>query len=343
MNFVGSHILSIDQFALADVVTVFRTADELEPYARRRRSTRVLEGAILGNLFFEPSTRSRFSFGAAFERLGGSVREMTGFEYTSFAKGESIFDTARVMSGYVDALVVRHPEVGKVREFADATHVPVINSGDGTGEHPTQALLDLYTIEKELGVRISDLRGLKLAMVGDLRHGRTVHSLTKIVSLLADVDFRFVAPEALQMPGDIANAATSAGHRVLRTESLAEGVRDADVVYCTRLQEERFATRAEADRYRGMYSLNRASLETMCKRGVTLLHPLPRDSRVGNMELDSDLDDHPSLAVFRQADNGIAVRMALFALVLGVAERVHETVRDVSWYVPRQYGVRDRK
>ena len=341
MNFTGSHILTIDQFQLDDVRQVFATAARMELFAQRKQRTRVLEGAVLGNLFFEASTRSRFSFAAAFERLGGAVRDMTGFEHTSFQKGESIHDTSRVMSGYVDVMVVRHPEVGKVHEFASATHIPVINSGDGTGEHPTQALLDLYTVQKETRTPVEKISRLRVAVVGDLRHGRTVHSLVKIMALLDRLAFSFVAPDALQMPTELVELARQRGHSVAMTESLDEGLEGADVVYCTRLQEERFATAAEAAKYRGMYAINRQVFERRCKPTAFVMHPLPRDSRTGAMEIASDLDGHPALAVFRQADNGIAVRMALFVLVLGVADKVDSSAQEVGWYVPRKFGPKD--
>jgi len=341
MNFTGSHILTIDQFQLADVRRVFETAERMEPFALRKRRTEVLQGALLGNLFFEASTRSRFSFAAAFERMGGAVRDMIGFEHTSFQKGESIHDTSRVMSGYVDVMVVRHPEVGKVHEFASATNIPVINSGDGTGEHPTQALLDLYTVQKETRTPVDKIKGLKVAIVGDLRHGRTVHSLVKVMALLDRLEFSFVAPDALQMPAELVDLAQERGHKVSMTESLDEGLEGSDVVYCTRLQEERFATAAEAARYRGSYAINRDVFELRCKPTAFLMHPLPRDSRSGAMEISPDMDGHPALAVFRQADNGIAVRMALFVLVLGVADKVEATAQEVGWYVPKKFGPKD--
>jgi aspartate carbamoyltransferase catalytic subunit len=341
MNFTGSHILTVDQFELADVQRIFETATMMEPFALRRRRSRVLEGALLGNLFFEASTRSRFSFAAAFERLGGAVRDMIGFEHTSFQKGESIHDTSRVMSGYVDVMVVRHPELGKVDEFARATNVPVINSGDGTGEHPTQALLDLYTVQKETKTPIEKIKGLRVAVVGDLRHGRTVHSLVKIMALLDRLHFTFVAPDALQMPDELVAYAHSRGHDVVTTESLDDGLDGADLVYCTRLQEERFATAGEAARYRGMYAVNRQVFEKRCKPNAFLMHPLPRDSRIGAMEISLDMDEHPGLAIFRQADNGIAVRMALFVLLLGVADQVQATATDVPWFVPNKFGTKD--
>ncbi|HEV2150644.1 MAG TPA: aspartate carbamoyltransferase [Longimicrobiaceae bacterium] len=343
MEFRGSHILSIDQFSRSDIDVIFRTAREMEPYARRQKITRVLEGATLGNLFFEPSTRSRISFGAAFDRLGGAVRDTVGFQFSSMSKGESVYDTSRVVGGYVDVMVMRHPVEGAVREFAEATHIPVINGGDGPGEHPTQALLDLYTIRKELGRDLNQLDRTRVAMVGDLRYGRTVHSLTKLLSLFENIDFVFIAPQELQMPEALVEQARNRGHAVVQTTDMHEGISDVDVVYVTRLQQERFTTEEEAGKFLGYYVLNNAIYEKYCKPGTILMHPLPRDSRHGARELDEDLNHRPELAIFRQTDNGIPIRMALFALVLGVADRVHETARDAPWYVPEKIGVHDTK
>lgn len=339
MLYKGCHILSIDQFTLNDLQTLFSVAQQMEPYAARRKRTRVLEGAILGNLFFEPSTRSRISFGAAFNRLGGSVRDTTGFQFSSMAKGESLYDTSRVVSGYVDIIVMRHPTIGSVREFASATRIPVISGGDGAGEHPTQALLDLYTIRKELNRDLKELRGLKIALVGDLKFGRTVHSLMKLLSLLERVHFTLVAPVELQLPADLVEDAKKRGHTVLATTDLHEGISRVDVIYTTRLQQERFTSEAEAEKFRGSYSITTAVYTRFCRPGTVLMHPLPRDSRAGAMELHDDLNSNPQLAIFRQADNGIPVRMALFALVLGVEHQVEATAQDVSWYVPERIDV----
>lgn len=341
MDFRGSHILSTDQFNREDVRRLFAVAQEMEPYAHRQRVTRVLEGAILVNLFFEPSTRSRISFAAAFGRLGGAFCDTTGFQFSSMAKGESIYDTARVVAGYADVIVLRHPIEGSVREFAAATNVPVINGGDGTGEHPTQALLDLYTIQKELRQPFDAINGLRIAMVGDLRNGRTVHSLTKLLSMFDNITFHLVAPAELQMPEVIVQRARRNGHTIHITEDLAAGIGDVDVVYTTRLQQERFTSPEEVEKYRGMYSINQRLYERACRPGTVLMHPLPRDSRQGARELDDDLNPNPHLAIFRQADNGIPVRMALFALVLGVADRVHTGARDATWYRPARIGAVD--
>jgi aspartate carbamoyltransferase catalytic subunit len=173
----ANHLLSVDQLSRESVEELFWLADVMQPIARRQKVTRVLEGAVLANLFFEASTRTRISFGAAFCRLGGSVCDTTGFTFSSMAKGESIYDTSRVVSGYVDAMVIRHPEKGSVAEFARATNIPVVNGGDGPGEHPSQALLDLYTIQREFSRLGKLIDGAHIAMVGDLKYGRTVHSL----------------------------------------------------------------------------------------------------------------------------------------------------------------------
>jgi aspartate carbamoyltransferase catalytic subunit len=341
MRFAGAHILTVEQFELADVQRLFEVTDRMLPYARRERTTRVLEGAILGNLFFEPSTRSRLSFGAAFNRLGGHVRETTGFAFSSMAKGESIYDTSRVVSGYVDLLVMRHPEEGAVSQFAAATNVPVINGGDGPGEHPTQAMLDLYTLCRERGLRPGELSGIHVALVGDLRYGRTVHSLTKIIALEDRVTFTCVAPDEIQLPAELVEHLRKLGHTVELTDDLAAGIREADVVYATRVQQERLpegsAVHADQDRFR----IDADVYGKVCRPGTILMHPLPRDSRSGTSELSDDLNAHPSLAIFRQTDNGIPIRMALFALVLDVVDHVADTDRAANWYRPRRIGVAD--
>lgn len=332
MQFAGSHILSVNQFERADIETLFAVADRMEPYARRRRITRVLEGAILGSMFFEPSTRTRVSFGSAFSLLGGHVSETTGFEHSAIAKGESLYDTARVMSGYSDVIAMRHPEPGSVAEFASASRVPVLNGGDGANEHPSQALLDLYTIKAEMQGRGGGIDGLRIALIGDLRHGRTVHSLCKLLTLFTGLDVHLIAPVELQMPGDIVEAMRSAGHEVTETEELEQHISHVDIAYSTRIQEERFTTRAEADLYRGRFRLNQNIYTQHCEPNTVIMHPLPRDSRADANELDNDLNDNPNLAIFRQTDNGVLVRMALFALVLDVVDQVDREARDVNWH-----------
>jgi aspartate carbamoyltransferase catalytic subunit len=336
LNFTGAHILSINQFQRQDVERVFAVADQMQPYALRKKVTRVLEGAILGNMFFEASTRTRVSFGSAFNLLGGEVRETAGFESSALVKGESLQDTARVLSGFSDVICMRHPQEGSVADFASASRVPVMNGGDGANEHPTQALLDLYTIRSELEARGRAIDGLKIAMIGDLRHGRTVHSLSKLLSVYNNIEVVLVSPRELCLPGPIIEAMRSAGVLVKESHELTGGISDVDIVYSTRIQEERFSSKEEADLYRGKFRLNQAIYTEFCQPNTVIMHPLPRDSRADANELDSDLDSNPNLAIFRQTDNGVLVRMALFALVLDVAHLVDDYACDVRWYNSRQ-------
>ena len=335
MNFTGAHILSIEQFERADIEVLFGTADNMEPYAQRRRITRVLEGAILGNMFFEASTRTRISFGSAFNLLGGDVRESVGMDSSSLIKGESLQDTARVLSGFSDVICMRHPEAGSVAQFAAASRVPVMNGGDGSNEHPSQALLDLYTIAKELQGQGRSVDGLRIAMVGDLKHGRTVHSLCKLLSLYNNIQVTLVSPAELAMPEQYVESLRQAGHQVSVTDQLEASISSVDIVYSTRIQEERFSDRAQADLYRGRFRLNQAIYTEHCEPNTVIMHPLPRDSRAEANELDVDLDNNPNLAIFRQADNGLLVRMALFALVLDVAHLVDRHAKDVHWHNSR--------
>jgi len=336
MRFIGNHVLSLDQFDRADIEHVFEVADAMRPYAERRRVTRVLEGAILGNMFFEPSTRTRISFGCAFNLLGGEVRETTDVKSSGVAKGESLYDTARVLSGYSDVIVMRHPESGSVAEFASASRVPVINAGDGPNEHPSQALLDLYTMRQEMVARGRGVDELAIAMIGDLRYGRAVHSLAKLLGLFSGIRFNLVSPPELELPERYAGELRARGHSVTVHHRLEAGIRDVDILYVTRTQEERFPSQEEADRYRGLFRLNQDIYTHYCAPSTVIMHPLPRDSRTEARELDEDLDQNPNLAIFRQTDNGVVIRMALFALVLDVAEQVEHGSRPVTWFTARR-------
>jgi aspartate carbamoyltransferase catalytic subunit len=330
-SFTGNHILSVKQFDRSAIDKIFSVANDMQPYALRQKRTRVLDGAILGNLFFEASTRTRVSFGTAFNLLGGDVRETTGMSSSALAKGESLYDTARVLSGYSDIIAMRHPHAGSVAEFAEGSRVPVINGGDGANEHPTQALLDLYTIEKEqrsLGLTID---GLHIAMIGDLKYGRTVHSLSKLLSLFNNIQFTLISPKELSMPENIIDVMASKGHKITITDQLSGSV-DANICYQTRIQEERFASQQEANRYRGRFRLNQDIYTKHFKSKTVIMHPLPRDSRAEANELDNDLNLNPNLAIFRQTDNGVLVRMALFALTLGVDNIISQYDSDVVWH-----------
>ncbi|MGJ8515237.1 aspartate carbamoyltransferase [Carnimonas bestiolae] len=340
---MSPHLLSVDQLDLDRISTLFSLAQRMEPIARREKVCRVLEGAVLGNLFFEASTRTRVSFHTAFSRLGGSVCDTTGFTFSSMAKGETLTDTARVLAGYCDAIVMRHPDLGSVSEFASAINVPVINGGDGPGEHPSQALLDLYTIQKEFKRVGRPLEGAHILMTGDLKYGRTVHSLIKLLTLYPPLHITLVAPAGLEMPTYLLSLAEDRGHKIELRATLHENFEPIDVVYATRIQKERF-TEEMVENFAGVtdeYRVNKAFLDQRCTPDTIVMHPLPRDSRPGANDLSPDLNQDPRLAIFRQTDNGIPVRMAIFADLMDISSDFDKHLAPVSWRVPAQYGVND--
>ncbi|MDD5220064.1 MAG: aspartate carbamoyltransferase [Candidatus Bipolaricaulis sp.] len=301
----GKDILRADQFTKPEIERVLEVAAEYERALAAGETLAILRGRVLATLFFEPSTRTRLSFETAMLRLGGQVISVAEAKSSSAAKGESLADTIRTVEGYADAIVLRHPQIGAAEEAAKAARVPILNAGDGAGQHPTQSLLDLFTIRKEQG-RID---GLKVALVGDLKNGRTVHSLAALLSNYG-VSFLFVAPPALRMPTAILERLREKGVSVAETDDLAEAVRTADILYMTRIQKERFEDPAEYERLKGAYILDRAALRA-AKSSLTILHPLPRVH-----EIALDVDDHPGAAYFRQSANGVPIRMALLSLVL---------------------------
>nr|AGZ94394.1 aspartate carbamoyltransferase [Streptomyces sp. 31A4] len=339
MSLTGKHVLSSDLFDREELERLFVLADLLTPVARGRQVARVLEGAVMASLFFEASTRTRLSCEAAFLRLGGGLITSTGAEIMSIAKGESLADTSRVVSGYCDLIVMRHPEENAVHEFAAATNVPVVNGGNGAGEHPTQALLDMFTLHREFGRSGRGLDGRRIALVGDLLHGRTVHSLMKLVTLYEGLTIVCVAPEPLGMPVGLLELAESRGHRVELSDRPETGLKDADLVYATRLQTERFSDRPLP--YSDEFRVDRALVSRVFREDAVIMHPLPRDSRPGSNDLAADLNDDPRLAIFRQTDAGIPMRMALFASVLGAAEAVPDALRPATWYRPDYTGPDD--
>ena len=332
MEFLGSNILSIDQFNRKDIDLIFKTADSLFPFASRQKITRVLQGAILSNMFFEPSTRTRISFGSAFNMLGGEVRETTEIEATSLAKGESLYDTSRVLSGYSDVIVMRHPLAGSVAEFAEASRVPVINGGDGDNEHPSQALLDLFTIKKELESHHKEIDTARISLIGDLKFGRAAHSLCKILMLYTNISIKLVSPDKLKLPDFLISEFKKKNISILETQDIKEGIADVDIIYMTRIQEERFDNVSEANKYKGLMSLNQEIYTKNCEPNTVIMHPLPRDSRKDANELDDDLNQNPNLAIYRQTDNGLLIRMALFCLILGVADKIEDSASPVDWF-----------
>ncbi|MGQ9647945.1 MAG: aspartate carbamoyltransferase [Thermodesulfobacteriota bacterium] len=302
----GKDILHGNQFTRKEIEVILKTAAQMERELKGKGSLNLLKGKILVTLFFEPSTRTRLSFEAAMQRLGGGVISMGSVEGSSVAKGETLADTAQTVAQYADVIVVRHPRIGSVKEVADAVPVPVLNAGDGAGQHPTQALLDLYTIRKELGT----LKNLSIALVGDLKNGRTVHALVEVLSHF-NPKFYFVAPDLLRMPEEITGRMNEKGCDVIETSDLAMAASQSDLIYMTRIQKERFTDVAEYEKVKGSYILNREFLDRLQKK-ITILHPLPRVD-----EINSDVDSYPGAAYFRQVRNGMFVRMALLAMVLG--------------------------
>ena len=341
MSLAGRHILSIDQFNRSELERILEVAHTLEPVARRQYRCDALDGAVMANLFFEASTRTRLSFHTAFSRLGGRVCDTTGFTFSSLSKGESLEDTARVISGYADAIVMRHPETGSVAQFAKGIRVPVINAGDGTGEHPSQALLDYYTIDSEFRRLGKTIDGMTIALVGDLKHGRTIHSLCRLLRLFRNITFHFIAPPALAAPQELLDSLKAAGHHVREFDSISSGLPGAGVIYATRIQRERIEGGEEMEGYSEDYRINRTAIENYAAKDVVIMHPLPRDGRPGAFDLATDLDDLPNLAIFRQADNGVTMRMAIFAMVLDVHENIDRHFHKRHGYRPRRYSDHD--
>ncbi|MCL7415355.1 MAG: aspartate carbamoyltransferase [ANME-2 cluster archaeon] len=305
MNIDRRHIVSMKDFTRDEIDVVLERAIKLEPLARGGRSD-ILAGNILALLFYEPSTRTRMSFETAMLRLGGSVLNLGSKEASSVVKGETLADTIRVISTYSDAIVLRHPSEGSARMAAEYASVPIINGGDGAGHHPTQTLLDLYTIKKE-----SHLEQLDIAIVGDLKYGRTVHSLAYALSLYG-ANITLVSPQQLKIPDQIKEDLKAMGARVSETENLDEVLDSVDVLYMTRIQKERFPDPTEYSKVVGAYKITEAHLDNL-REDMIIMHPLPRV-----YEIDASVDDSAHARYFEQSFYGVPIRMALLTMVLGV-------------------------
>lgn len=306
----GKDIISVKQFGRDDLEYVFGVAHEMRGMVERVGTFDLLKGKILANLFYEPSTRTSSSFTAAMERLGGSVIPINEVKYSSVTKGESLTDTVRTLECYADVIVLRHPETGSAAIAAKAARKPVINAGDGVGEHPTQALLDTFTIFEELGT--GQIDGMSVTMLGDLKYGRTVHSLARLLSLF-NVKINYVSPEILRMPGEVMGEVGEKGIPQAEFNSLEKVLPETDVLYVTRVQKERFEDPADYEKVKGAYVIDPEIMKA-AKQEMIVMHPLPR---VG--EISVDFDDDPRAAYFRQMEYGLYVRMALLAMVLGKA------------------------
>ena len=299
------HVVAAQQFSRPLLEAIFVRTDEMR--ADPARAAGRLQGQVMAALFYEPSTRTRLSFEAAMLRLGGRVMGTDNArEFSSAAKGETLEDTIRVVAGYADVIVIRHDEEGAAERAALVSDVPVINGGDGRGQHPTQALLDLYTIQDELG----HIDGTRIAMVGDLANGRTVRSLSYLLAKFDDVDITFVAPPQVRMGDDLKSHLTTHGVRWRETVDLDAVLPEVDVVYQTRIQKERFASPEDYLAVKGIYKIDPAAMRLLPERSI-VMHPLPRVD-----EIATEVDQDPRAAYFRQARNGMRVRMALLDLVL---------------------------
>ncbi len=307
-SFYQRDILSVDQFSRAELETIFAVAEDMRTMVERVGSLDILKGRVVACLFYEPSTRTSSSFIAAAERLGGQVIPINEVRYSSVTKGESLRDTVRTLECYADVIVIRHPETGSAAVAAEAARKPVINAGDGIGEHPTQALLDIYTVKEELGT----IDGLTVTMLGDLKYGRTVHSLARLLALY-DVRINFVAPELLRVPEAILDFLRQRQVPVVEHSDLNVVLARSDVLYVTRVQKERFDKAEDYEQVKDSYVVTRQTL-ARAKEHMIVMHPLPR---VG--EIAEDVDSDPRAAYFRQMENGLYIRMALLALVLGKA------------------------
>ncbi len=300
-HFAGRDLISMRDFRREELLAFLDEATRYEGF-----SEPILAGKVMGSLFFEPSTRTHLSFNSAMQRLGGSSIGFADAKVSSTAKGESLSDTIRVVENYCDVVLIRHPREGAARLAAESTSLPVINAGDGTNQHPTQTLLDLYTIRQTRG----RLDNLKIAFIGDLKYSRTVHSLIETLTHF-DNELFLVSPTSLRMPASFIDELDDRGTVYTEDEDFFSIASDVDIIYTTRIQQERFPDPIEYEKVKNAYRIDRAAIERI-GGNVTLMHPLPRLN-----EISTDLDDFPGSAYFDQARNGVTVRKAVLSLLLG--------------------------
>ncbi len=303
MSFNLENIISIRDFKKSDVDYILDLADEMVPIAKSQQVCHKKDGKLLGVMFYEPSTRTRLSFETAMKRLGGDVIGFNQKQGTSVEKGEVLYDTAQIISQYADAIVLRHDMAGAARFISQNVDIPVVNAGDGPGQHPTQTLLDLYTMKSEIG----ELNNLKIAIVGDLKYGRTVHSLVYALAMY-NVEIKFIAPDELQMPPEILDDLRKLNCKYSIETTLLDNIDDVDVIYMTRIQKERFPDPKEYAKVKGKYRLKAANLKD---NDAIVMHPLPRVD-----EINFDVDKLKNAMYFKQAFNGVPVRMALLDSII---------------------------
>lgn len=305
----GRDVISIRDFSKEDIEHVLKTAEKLENELKKKGTLDYAKGKILATLFFEPSTRTRLSFESAMYRLGGNVIGFAEASVSSIKKGESLRDTIKTVEQYSDVIVIRHPKEGAARLAAEVAEIPVINAGDGSNQHPTQTLLDLYTIKKEFG----GISGLKIGLLGDLKYGRTVHSLSEALAFY-DIDLYLISPELLKMPRHIVEELREKRIKVYETGDLEKVIGKLDLLYVTRIQKERFPDEQEYLKVKGSYVIDCALL-ARAKEDLKIMHPLPRVD-----EIHPEVDKSRHAIYFRQVFSGVPVRMALLGLTLGVIE-----------------------
>jgi len=306
MDFKNRDVISVKDFSKKEINDILNYAKKMIPYAKGEKHTNILKEKILSSLFFEPSTRTRLSFESAMHRLGGSVIGFADPNATSQKKGESLADAIRMADSYSDAIVIRHPQEGAARLSAEFANSPVLNAGDGAGQHPTQCLLDLFTIVTEK----KKIKDNKIVLLGDLKYGRTVHSLAYALSLFG-AELTFVSPQSLKMPKEVISECKEFGVEPSSTSNLDSAIKDADVLYVTRIQKERFPDAEEYNRVVGTYKVDNELLKH-AKEDLIIMHPLPRV-----VEIDPQVDKTSHALYFKQAFNGVPVRMALLSLILG--------------------------
>lgn len=305
INLKNRSLISITDYSKEEILHILKIAEDFESNPRQK----ILDRYVIASLFFEPSTRTRLSFESAVHYLGGSIIGFASADTSSVRKGESLKDTILTVSNYSDLIIMRNPLDGSARYASEVSPVPIINAGDGANQHPTQCLLDLYSIQKTQGT----LDGLHVALVGDLKYGRTVHSLVQALSLF-NTTFHLVSPESLKLPSAVKTFIKEAGLEYYQYTDLNDVMEIADIIYMTRVQQERFPDPLEYERVKNAYILEKSML-AHSKENMRILHPLPRVN-----EISEDVDDSPKAYYFQQARNGVYVRQALIATILGLKE-----------------------
>jgi len=306
-------ILTADQFSRQDLDLILKNTARIESLLKKHKQLNILDKYILATMFFEPSTRTRLSFESAMHRLGGRVVSAVGMQFSSMAKGETLYDTLKVMESYADICAIRHPVEGASIVASKSISIPVINAGDGAGEHPTQAILDLYTISVH-----KDIAGknIQIGFVGDIKYGRTIHSLIKLLSKF-NASFTFISPAEIGLPEKYKKDLNQMNIKFTETNDI-EALTECDVGYITRIQEERFSDHATFDQFKDLYVINKKFLKT-CRKDIIIMHPLPRLN-----EVSTDIDSMPQAVYFKQAEYGLYSRMTLLLYVTGLLDKLDE-------------------